>query len=69
MNLQNILALLPKVGPIIAAAPEFKKLVDEIISTLTNERDQSELQRAYELAIDDAEEAHRHLQTIVARNS
>ena len=69
MNLQNILALLPKVGPIIAAAPEFKKLVDEIISTLKNERDQSELQRAYELAIDDAEEAHRHLQTIVARNS
>ena len=69
MNLQNILALLPKVGPIIAAAPEFKKLVDEIVSTLTSKREQAELQQAYELAIDNAEEAHRQLQEIVARNS
>lgn len=69
MTLTTILRLLPKVGPIIAAAPEFKKLVEELIATLTTEREQAELQYAYELAISNAEEAHNQLQAIVARNS
>ena len=68
MTLATMLRLLPKVGPIIAAAPEFKKLVEELIATLTTEREQAELQHAYELAISSAEEAHNQLQVIVARN-
>ena len=68
MTLATMLRLLPKVGPIITAAPEFKKLVEELIATLTTEREQAELQHAYELAISSAEEAHNQLQVIVARN-
>ncbi len=67
MNLQTILALLPKVGPIIAAAPEFKRLIDELIGALDSEREQAELQAAYERAIEGAGEAHRRLQDAVTR--
>lgn len=69
MNLQTILNLLPKVGPIIAAAPEFKALVEELIETFASDRDQAELQAAYEQAISNADDAHEKLQQIVARNS
>lgn len=68
MNLETILKLLPKVGPIIAAAPEFKRLIEEIMATF-GERDQAELQQAYEAAVTDAADAHADLQAIVARNS
>ena len=68
MNLQTILTLLPKVGPIIAAAPEFAALIEELISTLTDHREQDELKLAYEAAISDASEAHSILQDIVARH-
>ncbi|WJY18666.1 hypothetical protein QQS45_13855 [Alteriqipengyuania flavescens] len=68
MNLETVLALVGRVGPIVAAAPEFRKLIEEIIATFTDERDQAELQLAYEHAISDAREAHEQLQTIIARN-
>ncbi len=69
MNLATILALLPKVGPVIAALPEFKALVEQIIATLASDRDQAELQAAYEAATDDAADAHARLQAIVARHA
>lgn len=69
MNLATILALLPKVGPVIAALPEFKALIEELIATLTSERDQAELREAYEAAIVDAADAHAKLQAIVARST
>ena len=69
MNLQTILALLPKVGPIIAAAPEFRTLINELVDTLASDRDQEELRSAYEHAISGADEAHEQLQMIVARNA
>lgn len=67
MTLATILSLLPKVGPIIAAAPEFKALIEELISALEDDRDQAELRIAYENAISDAEHAHEQLQGSVAR--
>ena len=69
MTLAAILKLLPKVGPIVAAAPEFKELVEEIISTLSSPREQAVLQEAYERAIEDAESAHVRLQQLVTENT
>lgn len=67
MNLQTILALMPKIGPVVAALPEFKALVMQIMAGLT-ERDQATLQRAYDLAISDARKAHGDLQALVAQH-
>lgn len=68
MNIATILALLPKVGPIVAALPEFRKLVQEIVATLTDKRDQAELIAAYDLALEDAADAHQRLQALVAKH-
>lgn len=62
----TVLALLPKVGPLVAALPEFRRLIEEITATLGDKRDQAELQRAYELALSDADDAHADLQALVA---
>lgn len=63
--LSVILGLLPKVGPVVAALPEFKALVDTIGSTL-NTTDQAKLQSAYALAKDRSDKAHADLQQLVA---
>lgn len=68
IGLPTILALLPKVGPVVAALPEFRKLVQEIVATLGDKRDQAELIAAYELALDDATVAHDRLQALVAKH-
>lgn len=62
--LSVILALLPKVGPVIASLPEFANLVSRIGSTLSS-TDQQTLQAAYELAKRDSNEAHADLQALV----
>lgn len=66
LNLQTILASLPAVGPIIAAAPAFKALFDAAVEALSPE-DQATAKEAYELAIDDAEDAHTKLQDLVGK--
>ena len=50
----------------MAAAPEFKALVEDIIATLTDAQDQEVLKEAYELAISNARDAHVRLQALVA---
>ena len=67
MNLDTILSLLPKVGPIIADATEFKRLIDELVASFDTEREQALLQEAYDRAIVGAANAHDHLQQAVAR--
>lgn len=67
-TLSTILALLPKLAPAVAALPEFKRLFDQLVATFDSEADQAELRAAYELAIDDAEDAHGKLAAIVARH-
>lgn len=63
--LSVILGLLPKVGPVVAALPEFKALVDQISGTLSS-NDQAKLQEAYALAKDRSDKAHADLQQLVA---
>lgn len=68
ISLPTVLALLPKVGPMVAALPEFRKLVQDIVATFDDSRDQAALMGAYELALDDAADAHDRLQAIVTRH-
>ncbi len=63
--LKTMLGLLPVVGPVVAALPEFKALVDQVAATLSSD-DQDALQTAYELAKDRSDAAHADLQALVA---
>ena len=63
-----ILALLPKVGPVVAALPEFANLIHSIGNTL-HSNDQQTLQAAYELAKQDSDSAHADLQALVAQHA
>lgn len=65
--LSVILGLLPKVGPVVAALPEFKALVDQIKDGLSS-TDQATLQSAYELAKKRSDAAHADLQKLVAEH-
>ena len=65
--IETILKLLPKVGPIIAAAPEFKELVDQLVDTFDDKRDQDDLKAAYALAISDAADAYKALDELVKK--
>lgn len=66
--LDTILNLLPKVGTVVAALPEFAKLIVDTKASLTEE-DQAVLQNAYELAKQGSNEAHAELQALVAARS
>jgi hypothetical protein len=63
-----ILSLLPKVGPVIAALPEFQSLIEQVKSTLSG-NDQATLQKAYELARQHSDDAHTDLQNLVAEHT
>lgn len=60
-KLLDILKLLPAVGPVIAALPEFKSLWDTVASTF-DEKDQATLQSAYIDLIEDNMLGHKRLQ-------
>lgn len=64
MLFTTILSLLPKVGPVVAALPEFKALIDQVKSTLSSD-DQASLQEAYRLARERSDAAHEDLQALV----
>lgn len=64
----TLLALLPKVGPVVAALPEFKNLFEQVKGTLGS-KDQATLQKAYELARDRSDAAHADLQALVAEHT
>lgn len=67
MNLKTILNLLPAVGPVIAAAPEFVAMFKEAVATLSTD-DQEEAKRAYDLAISRAGDAHQRLADLVRKH-
>lgn len=46
-NLTDVLRLLPAVGPVVAALPEFKKIYDQITGTFRSDKDQQTLKDAY----------------------
>jgi len=64
-DLSSILRLLPVVGPVIAAAPEFKAIYDQITDTF-DETDQGTLKEAYADLIADNDEGHARLQAKLA---
>ncbi len=63
------LQLLQAVPQVVAAAPDFKKLWDQLVNTFDGDASQDELKAAYEAAISDAKDAHDVLDEIVRRNT
>jgi len=69
ISLSSLLGLLPVVGPVIAAAPQFKALWDEAVSTFAHPADQDTLKSAYDVAVSGADDAHQQLQELIAQHS
>lgn len=67
-NLTSILKLLPVVGPVIGALPEFKEVFDQIVSTFS-EKDQDTLKAAYADLMAENDEGHKRLQEKLAAAS
>lgn len=68
-NITSILKLLPAVGPVVAALPEFKKVFDQIVGTFNDDADQHELKAAYADLIVDNDAGHRRIQEKLAAAS
>jgi len=64
-DLASILKLLPAVGPVVSALPEFKKVYDQIVGTFA-ETDQAVLRDAYADLIADNDAGHARLQAKLA---
>lgn len=64
-DLTSILKLLPAVGPVVAALPEFKKVYDQIVGTFKQD-DQAVLREAYEDLVAENAEGHARLQAKLA---
>lgn len=69
LTVSILLTALRAVGPAVAAAKEFKALYDGAVETFSDKTDQDTLKHAYELAVNDAANAHQQLQDLVARHS
>jgi hypothetical protein len=67
-DLTSILKLLPVVGPVAAALPEFKAVYDKIVATF-HERDQGVLREAYADLVADNDAGHARLQAKLAAAS
>jgi len=68
LSISWALGLLQAVPQAVAAAPDFKKLWDQLVATFDGKPEQQDLKDAYEAAISDAADAHADLQEIVARH-
>ncbi len=64
-DLSKLLSLLPVVGPVIAAAPEFKSIWDTAVSML-HPADQATAKAAYHDLMADNDEGHARLQAKLA---
>ena len=62
-DLSSVLKLLPAVGPVVAALPEFKKIFDQIVATFDDPRDQNTLKSAYVVLMRENDEGHRRVQS------
>ncbi len=67
-DLSSVLKLLPAVGPVVAALPEFKAIYDQIVGTF-KQQDQVMLLEAYADLITDNDESHTRLQEKLAAAS
>jgi hypothetical protein len=68
-NIGMIVGLLKALPAASIALPEFKKIYDQIVLTFDSKADQKTLQDAYDVALEDAADAHADLDDIVKRNS
>lgn len=66
MNLKSLIGLLPAVGPIVAALPEFKALYDLGVNLLTKPQDQDTAKEAYEDMIANNAAGHARFQEKLA---
>ncbi len=64
-DFNSILKMLPAVGPVVAALPEFKKVYDQLVATF-GEKDQAVLRDAYADLVADNDEGHARLQDKLA---
>lgn len=60
-DLSTVLGLLPAIGPVVAAIPQFKAVFGQIVDTF-DEDDQATLKEAYADLIADNDEGHARLQ-------
>jgi hypothetical protein len=60
-----MLGLLPAIGPVVAAIPQFKAIFDQIVDTF-DEDDQVVLKDAYADLMEDNDEGHARLQAKLA---
>lgn len=66
-DLKSVLKMLPAVGPVVAALPEFRAVFDQIVATFSKPADQATLKDAYADLIADNDEGHRRLQEKLKR--
>lgn len=66
-KLTDILKLLPAVGPAVAAAPEFKKVYDQIVNTFKHPQDQETLRTAYQELQAENSGGHARLQEMLRK--
>ena len=64
-DLSTMLGLLPAIGPVVAAIPQFKAIFDQIVDTF-DEDDQVVLKDAYADLMADNDEGHARLQAKLA---
>lgn len=62
ISFASILRLLPAVGPVVAALPEFKSVFDQIVSTFHG-TEQAALKETYAALIAENDAGHARLQT------
>ena len=65
-DITSILKLLPVVGPVVAALPEFRNVFDQIVGTFDDDADQTVLKEAYVDLMADNDAGHRRLQDKLA---
>jgi hypothetical protein len=68
LGIEWALGLLQAVPKVVAAAPEFKHLWDQLVDTFAGHPAQQDLKDAYAAAVSEAADAHDDLQEIVARH-
>lgn len=62
-GLTDILELLPVVGPVVARAPQFVKIFENIVETFDSDADQATLKNALAEAQQKSDDAHDALQS------
>ncbi len=65
-KLVDVLKLLPVIGPIAAAAPEFEAIFDQIVATFDSDADQATLKEARKDLIADNDEGFARLDAKLA---